>query len=306
MQLTAILLGLATAFFWGVGDFLSRKPSREVGFYLSTAYVQLPSLLIVFLYALSLGPLNIQLISSHAAYALACLAIGVLAYFGLLFIFRGYSLGNMAVVAPIGGAYPAVTSLLSFLILGIVLVPVQSYAIALTLVGIVLAGTRLSELLGISRINKTSSAERVNARTKLIVGVDSAVAAALCGGTAFFALGIVTPVLGSVVPVLFIKVVSLGVGFATIPLVRQTFKRPSRGAILLICVVGLLDGLGFITINTGILEAGKDLPIVVTMAALMSMVTSMLASVFYNEKLEKVQILGIAFIIAGVASIVYF
>jgi drug/metabolite transporter (DMT)-like permease len=307
MLSTSIFLGLATALFWGVCDFLSRQPSKEIGFYLTTAYMQVSALAVIFLYALFFGYLNIPLILGHGYYSLASLAIGVVAYVALLFIFRGYSLGNMAIVAPIAGSYPAVTALLSFLILGEILLPVQSYAIAITIVGIVLSGTRLSEFFGFRKKISSSTSEGLKIRTRLIVGADSALVAALSGGTAFFALGFVTPVLGPVIPPLLIKVSGLIVGFAIIPLLRQQFKRPSKQAILWLSIIGILDGVGFVTLNTGILEASaKDLPIVVTMAALMSVVTSMLASIFYNEKLEKIQILGIALIIIGVASIVYF
>jgi drug/metabolite transporter (DMT)-like permease len=304
-MLTPIFLGLATALFWGVCDFLSRQPSKEIGFYLTTAYIQISSLFVVLLYAAFIGAVNIPIFSSHEYYVLASVVIGVIAYTGFLFIFRGYSLGNMAVVAPIAGSYPAVTALLSFVILGVILLPVQSYALALTIVGIVLSGTRLSEFFGF-RKKIASPSEGASVKTRLIVGADSALVSALCGGTAFFLLGFVTPVLGSVIPSLILKVVGLVLGFALIPILKKKFKRPSREAVVWIFIVGALDGLGFITLNAGIHDAGRELPIVVTMTALMSVVTSMLASIFYKERLEKIQVLGVALIIIGVASIVYF
>jgi drug/metabolite transporter (DMT)-like permease len=302
----SLLLGLATALFWGVADFFSRQPSREVGFYLTTAYSQISSLLVILVYAVFLGYLNFHTIASNGAYVELSFVIGVVAYAGFLFIFRGYSLGNMAVVAPIAGAYPAVTALLSFLILGVVLLPAQSYALTLTIVGIVLSGTRIHEFLGISKKISSQSSEARGTKTRLITGADSALVSALCGGTAFFLLGYVTPVLGSVIPALIIKISGFITGFALIAFLKKPFARPSLEASLWIITIGVLDGLGFITINTGILIAGKDLPIVVTMAALMSVVTSMLASIFYKEKLEKIQLLGVLLIIVGVASIVYF
>jgi drug/metabolite transporter (DMT)-like permease len=302
MLTTSIFFGLATALFWGVGDFLSRQPSKEIGFYLTTTYVQVSSFFVIFLYA-AFSNLNLQLFQGNADYVLGSFVIGIVVFFGLLFLFRGYSLGNMAIVAPIAGSYPAVTALLSFLILGVILLPVQTYAIALTIVGIVLSGTRLSEFLG---FRKKITASPASERTRLIVGADSAFASALCGGTAFFALGFVTPVLGAVIPSFIIKIAGIITGFGLVGVLKQNFKRPSREAILWLLIIGLLDGFGFITINTGILEAGKDLPLVVTMSALLSVVTSMLASIFYNEKLEKIQVFGISLIVIGVATIVYF
>jgi drug/metabolite transporter (DMT)-like permease len=305
MLLTAIFFGLTTALFWGVCDFLSRQPSKEIGFYLTTAYMQGGSLFVTFLYAALFGYLNLRAISINESYVLASLAIGIVAYTGLLFIIRGYSLGNMTIVAPIAGSYPAVTALLSFLVLGVILVPAQSYAIALTIVGIVLSGTRLSEFLGFKK-KISSPAEGASTKTRLIVGADSAIVSALCGGTAFFALGFVTPVLGSVLPVVLLKISGFVMAFCVVGALKIHMKIPSKQAICWLLIIGALDGFGFITLNTGILDAGKDLPIVVTMAALMSVVTSMLASIFYNEKLEKIQVLGVALIVLGVASIVYF
>jgi drug/metabolite transporter (DMT)-like permease len=315
VHITAIFLGLATALLWGVADFLSRQPSREIGYYLTTAYVQISSFLVTLVYALFLGYLNLPLIYDNGNLVALAVVIGIIAYAGFLFIFRGYSLGNMAIVAPIAGSYPAITALLSFLVLGVVLLPVQTYALTLTIVGIVLSGTRFSEYINFRKKfaknsspppSATQSGEGLSLRTRLIVGADSALMSALCGGTAFFLLGYVTPVMGPVIPPLIIKAVGLVFGFALVAALRMKFRMPTNLAIFWLFVIGVLDGLGFVTVNTGILEAGRDLPIVVTMAALTSVVTPMLASIFYKEKLEKIQVLGVVLIIVGVASIVYF
>ena len=63
--------------------------------------------------------------------------------------------------------------------------------------------------------------------------------------------------------------------------------------------------MGFVTYNYGI-QSASDLPIVVTLSSLLGVVTVVLARMFYNERLGKLQAFGVFVIFASVATILYF
>ena len=63
--------------------------------------------------------------------------------------------------------------------------------------------------------------------------------------------------------------------------------------------------MGFVTYNYGI-QSASDLPIVVTLSSLLGVVTVVLARMFYNERLGKLQVFGVFVIFASVATILYF
>jgi drug/metabolite transporter (DMT)-like permease len=64
--------------------------------------------------------------------------------------------------------------------------------------------------------------------------------------------------------------------------------------------------MGFITFNLGLLSADNSLPIVVTLSGMVGVVTIELARIFYHEKLEPVQLLGVLIIFVGVGTVSYY
>ena len=245
------------------------------------------------------------IILSHPFYFAVNLAIGGVAFLGIVFLFRGYSLGVMSVVAPIAGAYPIVAVSLSVLLLGTVLTPIRSFAIVATIIGILLTGVKLSTFRAVFR--KTVKEEGViEERKKIIEGADYGLGAFICAGIGLFGLGVVAPVIGSIFSVVILKAAETIVAFFMLLSISKKLKKPSRRTWLWLLIIGACDAGGFATYNFGVLAAGSNLPIVVTLSSLLGAVTVLLARVFYKEKLEKIQTIGILIILAAVAVILYF
>jgi len=300
------LLGLATAVIWGTGDFLSRKPSEEIGSFLSSILIQPIGLVMMLCILLVSTKENyLAIISLHLYYFAANMAIGGIVFLGIVFLFRGYSLGVMSVVAPIGGAYPIIAVALSVLLLGTVLTPLRTFAIAATIIGILLTGVRPSTFRAVFK--KSTKDENVSAeRKRIIEGADYGVASCVCAGLGLFSLGVIAPVLGSILTVVILKLAETVIAFFMLIVLSNKLKRPSRQTWMWLLIIGASDAGGFATYNVGVLAAGSNLPIVVTLSSLLGAVTVILARIFYKERLEKIQILGIVIIFAAVAIILYF
>jgi drug/metabolite transporter (DMT)-like permease len=297
------LLALLTAVIWGTGDFLSRKPSAKIGSMLTSILIQPFGLLIMIFVLLGSGVPNYSVIASASSYLVLNVATGVVAFFGIVFLYRGYAEGVMSIVAPIAGAFPVIAVTLSILLLGTVLTPIRSLAIGAAILGIILAGVRLSSF---KRGGRNSTPEEDLNSRKIIQGADYGLGALICAGFGLFAIGVVAPIVGSILAVVLLKA---GESFTAIIVLFARgikLKRPDRSTLAWIVLLSACDAFGFVTYNLAINTASRDLPIVVTLAGLIGVVTVILARIFYRERLEKIQLLGVVIIFAAVAAILYF
>ncbi|HYB04099.1 MAG TPA: DMT family transporter [Nitrososphaerales archaeon] len=301
-MLAGTLLALATAGIWGVGDFLSRKPSAKIGSMLTSALIQ-PIGLVLMIPILFAGGISSTLSANTSMwYLLLNLGTGVVAFFGILFLYRGYSEGIMSIVAPIAGAFPVIAVILSVVLLGTVLTPIRSLSIIAVIIGITLAGVKLSSFW---RANSPDVNEVLD-RQKIIRGADDGVGAMICAGFGLFSMGVVAPIIGSILAVVILKSGESITALGAILSGRIKLARPGRSTLAWVLLVGACDAGGFATYNLAIASAGGSLPIVVTLAGLLGVVTVALARIFYKEKLEKIQLVGVVIIFAAVAAILYF
>jgi len=303
-MLEGTLLGFATAVIWGAGDFLSRKPSAVVGSMMTSILIQPVGLIIILILLLATGlQNNLGTILAAPTYFALNLGTGVIAFLGIFFLYRGYSTGVMSIVAPIAGAFPIIAVSLSILLLGASLTPIRSVSIVAAIAGIILTGVKLSSFREALQDEKGKSN---SGREQLVKGADYALGALICAGFGLFAQGVVAPVIGSILAVLILKFSETITAGTTLLLGRIKIVMPDRRTFAWILLIGACDAIGFATYNLAITSAGGSLPIVVTLAGLIGVVTVLLARIFYSEKLEKIQLLGVGIIFAAVAAILYF
>ena len=297
-MIVAITFGLMSAMLWGTADFLSRETSKTIGHYLTSRYNQLTSFIwlvgFASLFSVHIPVLNGSLLSLN-------ILLGILDFLSIVFLYRGLSEGVMSIVAPISSAYPAVAVILAVIILGQTLTRFNAYAITGVMVGVVLSGIKLSELrasgLKLHRSGRSSG---------YVEGLNSALLSCLAGGGLFFGLGVLTPSLGLWLPSIVIKGSAAVVGFGFLFLLKKEFRTPNTKTWLLLALMGIMDCFSFLVFSFGIIMAGGYLPLVVTFSGLAGLVVLLLARVFYGERLDKVQSLGIILVIIGALSILYF
>jgi drug/metabolite transporter (DMT)-like permease len=322
----AAIYGLATAVLWGAADFISRKPVRSVGYYLASGYALLLGLFEILAYVLVFQGIDTTVLLANNQILIVSLLVGVSNFIAITFLYRGFATGMMSVVSPVASAYPLVAVVLSILFLGQVLTPVKAYAISTVLVGIVLVGIRLSELrkpgttdppifpssekesgsnqsiLSSSNINHTK-----NPKTrKFYKGMGSAIVAFFASGFSTFGLVFVTPILGATLPVVLIRIGGTLASFAILIPLRQVFKLPNASTFLWLVIVSSIDTTGVVVFNFGVLTARGNLPVLVTLSGLLSLVPVTLARIFYQERLDKIQVFGIFVLLVGVATLLYF
>ena len=292
MVYVPIAAGLVAALCWGTADYLSRSQSQKLGYYKTVLYSQIVTLVIV----VALVPLVDPVPVLAAAPVLALAAAGLLNLAAFVLLYRAYHRGVVSVVAPIAYTYPAITSVLSVVILGTVISSGEVLAIGGIIAGVLLLSTRFSELR--SLVSGQGSAN-------LTAGVGSALGSSVIFGGIYIVIGYAAPLVSITIPVLMLRAVAASAGFALAPVLKQDV-RPSRMALSWkIIIMGALEAAGFLAFTYGILSASGALPILAAIGGMGGAVAASYGLVFLKERLEPNQIAGIVLALVGVFTLLY-
>ena len=276
-----IIYGLLSALTWGAADFLARLSSQRVGARRTLFWMQLIGLGLTG--ALLVLPAARPHSLSPRVMLLAC-AIGVLNVTGGLLLYRALEIGTVSLVSPVSSTFAAIAAALS--------IAAGERPTTLQLSGLVLAFLGVIGSAIPPRGDAASSHQPASRR-----GLGLAAFAALSWGFAFFALRFVVGDLGSLFPVVVSRAVSVLLLLAASAALRAPLT-PPRGALHFVAGVAVLDSAAFVLYNLGI--AGDLTAVVSILSSLYSAVTVLLALVFLNERLSKLQWSAVAVILVGV------
>lgn len=290
-----ILLGLSAAFWWGTSDFLAARVARHMGALRAILLTQ------------TFGVVAIALILWWQQNALEAtpriwimmLGIALLQTLCVLLFYRAFEIGKLSLVAPITSGFAVVTAALALLsgerparlaLLGGVLV----------IAGVLLV-TRSHEVEEILAVDTEGNKFTYEAeRKRNLRGVPEAILAAFGYGVVFWGLDFVVPAMGAVWPLAIMRLVSLACLSTVLVLWKPARSTPFtlRPILLVALGVSFADTSAWLSFNAG--TRSDDVAIVTTLASLYSGVAIFFAWVFFREKLQKVQWLGVAVIIMGI------
>ena len=200
---------------------------------------------------------------------------------GLLLTYRALRIGKVGVVAPITSTEGAVAAVLAVLV-GEHLAGGKAAALVVVATGIALAAhTRESD----------PDIRRSDVRAALL-----AAAAALSFGLSLYSTGRVGQSLGVAWAALPPRVV--GVAVIAVPLLVMRRWRIVRAALPFAVGGGLFEVLGFVTYAFG---ARHGLAIAAVLASQFAALSAVAGYLLYRERLTRLQVLGVAAIVAGVS-----
>ena len=293
MAYISVAAGLVAALCWGTADFMSRSQSEKLGYYRTVVY----SHVVTFAVLVALVPVVSPDLHAPLPPLLALMAAGGLNFVAFMFLYQAFHRGAVSVVAPIAYTYPAVTTVLSVLILGTVLPSSLVLAIAGIIAGVVLLSTRFSELRGF--VNRTGS-------PNMTKGVGSAMGSSIFFGSVYLVIGYAAPLVSIVVPALTLRGVVVVVGFLLAPFLGQSL-RPGRSVFSRTMVaMGVLEAVGFLSFTYGISGAAGSLPVVAALSGMGGAVAASYGLAFLKERLEPNQIAGVMLALVGVFTLLYF
>ena len=275
----AILGGLGAAVAWATTTLCSARSSRLIGPPAVLSWVMAVGLVVTAPAAIARG-IPAQLHVGGTVGWLVLAGVGNVA--GLLLTYAGLRIGKVGIVAPIASTEGAIAAVLS------VAAGEHLAASVAALLGVVAAGIVLT---AVTRMGP--EVERESRRPALL-----ALAAALAFGSSLYATGRAgaeLPVFWAVLPPRVVGVVAV-----TLPLAAASRLRLTRRALPLVLIGGLAEVAGFVSFTLG---SRHGLAVSAVLASQFAAIAVIVAFLLFRERLLRVQVAGVALIVAGVAAL---
>jgi len=281
-----IFLGILSALSFGVGDFLARFSSQEVGFKNSLFFMLVVGsifyLLLFSIFGDSLAPNAIGLSNSFLS--------GILIMFGLLCLYRGLQMGPVSIVAPIVAINPLFVFTIRFA-LGSEPTLLQWISTLIVISGAVFVS-----------ISAESHQESLGLTKKQIK--DSVIISFI--SSVMLALGLVfsqeaSNTLNTLETVIYIRFFSL-LGIATLILFTKSKIFLTKKSIPILFFQGILETTGYFCLVYA--YAFDKVSIAVVISSGFGLVTVVLARFILKEKISKIQGSGIFLSFLGVVGLI--
>lgn len=276
--MAAVLLALAASGCWGLADFAGGLKSRTIAVPVVLLLVEGTGLALVLAVVVATGeppPGTRAVVASLAAGAAGATALGC--------FYRALATGTMSVVAPIsatGVALPVLVGVLT----GDTLSAVVSAGLVLAVAGVLLASREPAAEAG----GPAPGARRASVALALV---------AACGFGTYFVLSDVA----ADESVLWLLVLSRVIALPVLVLLALRAPRPSAANAWPLLAAGALDVTA--TGLYGLANREGSLSIVAVVGSLYPVMTVLLARIVLRERLARVQAVGVAAALAGVALI---
>ena len=277
-----VLLGILSAFSFGIGDFLARFSSQEVGFKNSLFWMLIVGaifyIILFSIFGSGLNPNSIGLSNSFLS--------GILIMFGLLCLYRGLQMGPVSIVAPIAAINPLFVFLIRYA-LGSEPTLLQWMATIVVISGAILVSVSADSHQESLGLNKQQIKESV-----LISFIASVT----------LALGLIfsqeaTNTLEPLETVIYIRFFSL-IGIASILLFSKSKIFITKKAMPILFFQGILETTGYFCLVSA--YAFDKVSIAVVISSGFGLVTVVLARLILKEKISKIQGSGIFLTFLGV------
>ena len=277
-----VLLGILSAFSFGIGDFLARFSSQEVGFKNSLFWMLIVgAIFYVILFSIfgsGLNPNSIGLSNSFLS--------GILIMFGLLCLYRGLQMGPVSIVAPIAAINPLFVFLIRYA-LGSEPTLLQWMATIVVISGAILVSVSADSHQESLGLNKQQIKESV------VISFIASVTLAL--GLIFSQEA--TNTLEPLETVIYIRFFSL-LGIASILLFSKSKIFITKKAMPILFFQGILETTGYFCLVSA--YAFDRVSIAVVISSGFGLVTVILARFILKEKISKIQGSGIFLTFLGV------
>ena len=276
------LLGILSALSFGIGDFLARFSSREVGFKNSLFWMLIVGaifyLILFTFFGDSLKPNPIGLSNSFLS--------GILIMFGLLCLYRGLQMGPVSIVAAITASNPLIVFLIRYA-LGSEPTLLQWLSTLVVISGAILvsfSANSFQESLGLTKKQIKES---------VIISFMASITLAL--GLIFSQEA--TNTLEPLETVIYIRFFSL-LGISSILLFTKSKITLTKKAMPILFFQGILETSGYFCLVSAYIFDKASIAVVISSG--FGLVTIILARLILKEQISKLQSVGIFLTFLGV------
>lgn len=278
----SILIGIGGMFGWGIYDFLGGVFAKQIGPFKSFFWSQLAGLLSIFFLAF------VFTISANvSALVIILSAIGAIIYAaGYLYFFKGFEIGNVSIVAATMNLWAVFTMLFAFIFMGQRLSTIQTLGVLMIISGATLASLNWNE------VRKQG--------LHLSAGVKEAIFGAFLFGIFWNISEIISEEIGWLLTTLIVKfgIVLFLLIFSFLVKREINLSNASIKIKYIVMLMGVIEAGAVALVNYG-LTIG-DAILITPIASALSIVTIVLAIIFLNEKVTKLQGIGMVAAIVGI------
>jgi drug/metabolite transporter (DMT)-like permease len=275
----AIGFGLLTAVMFATSGLCSSRSIRMINQASVAAWVMMIGLAVTLPFAIVEGVPD----GLTRANTIWLVVSGVGNVGGLLISYAAFRVGKIGVVMPVLSAEGAIAATLSALT-GESVAPIAAYLLMFIVVGVVISAVAPDPV--------PLDHERP------VAAVALSTAAAVAFGVSLFATGHISgelPISWLLLPPRIVGVLALA-----IPLLLMRRLEISRKALPLVVISGLAEVVGFASY---VLGARVSVAIASVLASQFALIGALMAFVLFRERLGKLQILGVAILVTGVAGL---
>ena len=276
----AVLGGLGAAVFFSIGTLASSRSSRMLGSNAVLGWVMLIGLAVVAPLVALIGiPANL---SQQTIIWLLFSGAGNVS--GLMLEYAALRIGKVGLVAPIASTEGAIAAVIA-VIAGEPLSAVEALTLAVIAIGVVLAALVPEDL---------EAVESPSSRRAILLSGGAAIGF----GVSLYATGRI----GADLPIPWVLLPArlIGVAAIAIPLMARRRLRLTRPVVPLVLAGGLCELIGFTSYTIGARDAIAVSAILVSQFATISTIVAWL---LFHERLARLQVLGVAVVIVGVAAL---
>jgi drug/metabolite transporter (DMT)-like permease len=274
----AIVGGLGAALVFATVTLCNSRSTRMIGPTQLLAWVMLIGLAITAPLAFGRGiPDGLD---AEAGVWMAVAGVGNVA--GLLFAYSALRVGKVGIVAPVVSTQGAIAALIA------IIAGEQVGADVAVLLVVTAAGIWLA---AVAPAGDAGDAEPRHDKLAIAYSVGAAVAI----GWSLYAIGrvsIALPVAWALLPSR-----AIGVLVVTLPLVVRSGLRMTREALPLVMVAGVFEVAGFALFAFG---ARHGIAVAAVLSSQFAAIAAIAAYVLFRERLSRVQLVGVAVVVAGV------
>lgn len=287
--LIAILAGLGGMLGWGLADFFAKKTIDEIGDISSLTWAHIFGTIVLFITI----TFRFFLYGQDTLIPNTFYSFGGLIFFGILqaivylYVYKGFSKGQVSVLAPFFASFSGITSILSIVFLGEIITGHLIYALITIFIGIILINLDI-QAFDFKKINfiKVPGFKEVAIAT-LLAAVWTLLWSKFVDGQdwlgyAFYMYLFMT------VTILFVSKTQK---------VNLTITNKSIWKFLLL--IGLTETLAYLAVSFGY-SMTSETSVVALLSGAFSLPTIVLAYVFLKERVTKTQRIGSIVIIIGI------
>lgn len=275
---SGVFFGIVAMLSWGASDFCVTKSARGCDPLKAFFWSQIFALVLTFFIFYNF----FQLPKFSFEIAALILASGFFSVIANFSFYKSLRLGQVSVVMPIASCWAVVTVLLSLIFLEQTLTFLNAVGVVLAVMGALLVSFRLKDLsLDVRKHDK---------------GIKYAVIAALAYGADFTIIDLAANKIGWFLPIFFIGIVTAVFLFLYAKAAKKDISFP-QNALRFIILVGILDTVAYLSYSSSVTEEYGA--VVAPIAAASPAVSIFLARIFFKEKLELNQEIGMVSVLAS-------